>query len=183
NFGQAMAHACRAARRPLVVFAATTANPMKVARMRALGADVRLEGANFDGAKAAAKRHCDATGARILATFIGFAVVAANTTSGRRAARQACAIAWPKFPAVAQTSSPSAAPATNQCAPRPLKLRIGLSASTLSWSRAPSTCDNGSHSYCGDPRKTGSIAAAASRMRPSEILVTPPRPRATSGCG
>jgi len=63
NFGQAMAHACRAAGRPLVVFAATTANPMKIARMRALGADVRLDGANFDEAKAAAKRHCEATGA------------------------------------------------------------------------------------------------------------------------
>lgn len=66
NFGQAMAHACRAAGRPLVVFAATTANPMKVARMRAMGADVRLEGANFDAAKEAAKRHCGETGAQFV---------------------------------------------------------------------------------------------------------------------
>lgn len=66
NFGQAMAHACRAAGRPLTVFAAMTANPMKVARMRALGADVRLQGANFDEAKAAAKRHCESTGARFV---------------------------------------------------------------------------------------------------------------------
>ncbi len=66
NFGQAMAHACRAAGRPLTVFAATAANPLKVARMRAMGADVRLGGANFDAAKDEARRWCEETGARFV---------------------------------------------------------------------------------------------------------------------
>ena len=57
NFGQGMAYACRKRSRPLTVFGARTANPLKVERMRALGATVRLEGDDFDEAKEAAKRH------------------------------------------------------------------------------------------------------------------------------
>ncbi len=56
NFGQAMAYACRAHGRALTVFAAENANPMKVERMRALGAEVRLEGLDFDGAKLIGRR-------------------------------------------------------------------------------------------------------------------------------
>lgn len=55
NFGQAMAYACRAAGRALTVFASVHANTLKLDRMRALGADVRLAGADFDAAKDAAK--------------------------------------------------------------------------------------------------------------------------------
>ena len=55
NFGQGLAHACRRAGRPLVVYAARGANPLKVERMRALGAEVRLAGADFDAAKDAAR--------------------------------------------------------------------------------------------------------------------------------
>ena len=57
NFGQAMAYACRSRARPLTVFASQHANPLKVGRMRALGADVRLAGADFDQAKEAARHH------------------------------------------------------------------------------------------------------------------------------
>jgi threonine dehydratase len=57
NFGQGMAYACRTAGRTLTVFAARSANPLKVERMRALGANVHLEGDDFDEAKDAAKRH------------------------------------------------------------------------------------------------------------------------------
>jgi threonine dehydratase len=63
NFGQAMAHACRARGRPLVVYAARNANPLKLDRMRAMGAEVRLEGDDFDAAKQAARRFCEAHGA------------------------------------------------------------------------------------------------------------------------
>ncbi len=56
NWGQALAYACRAQRVPLVVFAATPANPLKLQRMRSLGADVRLHGSDFDAAKLQAKR-------------------------------------------------------------------------------------------------------------------------------
>jgi threonine dehydratase len=57
NFGQGLAWGARRAGASVVVFAATTASPVKIARMRALGADVRLEGVDFDEANAAAKRY------------------------------------------------------------------------------------------------------------------------------
>lgn len=62
NFGQAMAYACRARSLPITVFAATGANPLKVERMRALGADVRLEGPDFDGAKATGRAWANGKG-------------------------------------------------------------------------------------------------------------------------
>jgi len=62
NFGQAMAYACRSRALPLTVFAAETANPLKVERMRALGADVRLAGDDFDAAKDAARTFAAARG-------------------------------------------------------------------------------------------------------------------------
>ena len=63
NFGQGMAHACRKRQRPVTVFAARGANPLKVARMRALDAKVQLRGDDFDEAKDAAKRHAKENGA------------------------------------------------------------------------------------------------------------------------
>ena len=62
NFGQGMAYAARKRGDPMTVFAAVTANPLKIERMRALGAEVVLEGADFDEAKAAAKQHANRTG-------------------------------------------------------------------------------------------------------------------------
>ena len=62
NFGQGMAYAARKRGDPMTVFAAVTANPLKIERMRALGAEVVLEGADFDEAKAAAKQHAGRTG-------------------------------------------------------------------------------------------------------------------------
>ncbi len=66
NFGQGLAWA--GARRGLrvTVFAARTANSFKVERMRALGADVRLEGDDFDAAKDAGCAHAEASGARFV---------------------------------------------------------------------------------------------------------------------
>jgi threonine dehydratase len=63
NFGQGMAYAARKRGDRLTVFAAVAANPLKVERMRSLGAEVMLEGADFDDAKAAAKDHAVRTGA------------------------------------------------------------------------------------------------------------------------
>ncbi|MGV9848287.1 threonine ammonia-lyase [Streptomyces sp. NPDC003442] len=59
NFGQAMAYAGRARGIPVTVFAAHDANPNKVARMRELGAEVLLSGADFDAAKDAARVYAD----------------------------------------------------------------------------------------------------------------------------
>lgn len=56
NFGQAMAYACRSAGVPLIVYASVNANPLKLERMRALGAEVRLHDGDFDAAKLEAKR-------------------------------------------------------------------------------------------------------------------------------
>ena len=63
NWGQAMAYVCRARGWPLVVYAATTANPMKIERMRAMGAEVRLHGQDVDEAKEEAHRFCRSIGA------------------------------------------------------------------------------------------------------------------------
>ena len=63
NWGQAMAFVCRARGWPLVVYSATTANPLKIERMRAMGADVRLFSEDFDAAKAEARRFCAQGGA------------------------------------------------------------------------------------------------------------------------
>jgi threonine dehydratase len=63
NFGQGMAYAARKRGQRLIVFAAVTANPLKVSRMRALGAEVVLAGADFDTAKAAAQEHAHRIGA------------------------------------------------------------------------------------------------------------------------
>ena len=63
NFGQGLAYAGRARGRKVVIFSATTANPGKVEAMRRLGAEVRLEGNDFDAAKAAARAYAEAHGA------------------------------------------------------------------------------------------------------------------------
>ena len=63
NFGQGMAYAARKRSIPLVVFAAETANRLKLDRMRELGADVRLAGRDFDEAKEHARAFADESGA------------------------------------------------------------------------------------------------------------------------
>lgn len=57
NWGQAMAYVCRARGLPLVIYASVNANPLKVARMKSLGATVLQQGEDFDAAKAAARTH------------------------------------------------------------------------------------------------------------------------------
>jgi threonine dehydratase len=55
NFGQGLAYAARACGQRVIIFAAITADPGKVAKMRALGAPVRLAGTDFDAAKEEAR--------------------------------------------------------------------------------------------------------------------------------
>ncbi len=66
NFGQGLARAGRKRGRAVTVFAAQTANPLKLDAMRRLGADVRLSGHDFDAAKLAARAHAAETGARLV---------------------------------------------------------------------------------------------------------------------
>jgi threonine dehydratase len=63
NFGQGLARAAARREVPVTVFAAERANPLKIAAMRALGAEVRLEGDDFDAAKGAARRYAQSAGA------------------------------------------------------------------------------------------------------------------------
>jgi threonine dehydratase len=63
NFGQGMAYACRKRGIRLTVYAAHTANALKLGRMRALGAKIELEVGDFDRAKEAARRHAESTDA------------------------------------------------------------------------------------------------------------------------
>ena len=66
NFGQGLAYAARKRNVSLTVFAAQSANTAKVERMRQLGAEVRLEGEDFDEAKAAARALAGSEGWRFV---------------------------------------------------------------------------------------------------------------------
>jgi threonine dehydratase/peptide deformylase len=66
NFGQGLAYACRPRGIPLVVFAARDANPLKLARMQSLGAELQLVGEDFDAAKQAASDWASARGATLV---------------------------------------------------------------------------------------------------------------------
>jgi threonine dehydratase len=91
NWGQALAYACRATSRKLILFASPNANPLKIARMRALGADVRLDGDDFDAAKLAAERFAKEQGLRMVAdgldaeASIGAATIARELIAGHTA--------------------------------------------------------------------------------------------------
>jgi threonine dehydratase len=56
NFGQGLAYAARKNGLLCEVYASQNANPLKVERMRSLGAQVRIAGKDFDEAKAAARQ-------------------------------------------------------------------------------------------------------------------------------
>ncbi len=66
NFGQGVAYAARKRGFRAVVFVAQSANQLKIARMRELGADVQLFGSDFDQAKDEARRYAGRTGARFI---------------------------------------------------------------------------------------------------------------------
>jgi threonine dehydratase len=62
NFGQALAWASRDAGVACTMFASRLASPLKLARMRALGATLIQEGDDFDAAKDAARAHAGEKG-------------------------------------------------------------------------------------------------------------------------
>lgn len=66
NLGQAFAYACRARGHKAVVYASLNASPLKLERMRALGAEVRLEGGDFDAAKLAAREYAQKSGLNLV---------------------------------------------------------------------------------------------------------------------
>jgi threonine dehydratase len=66
NFGQGIAYAARALGIPALVFASRRANRAKVARMRALGAEVVEIGEDFDDARAASEAHVADVGGHLI---------------------------------------------------------------------------------------------------------------------
>jgi threonine dehydratase len=66
NFGQGLAFAARSRGVRVVIYAAHTASALKVERMRALGAEVRLAGHDLDAAKLAARDWAAAGGLRFV---------------------------------------------------------------------------------------------------------------------
>ena len=66
NFGQGVAYAARALGIPAVVFTSVHANRGKIARMRALGAEVISDGDDFDAARAESEAYVRDHGAELL---------------------------------------------------------------------------------------------------------------------
>lgn len=62
NFGQGLAYAAVRHGRRVTVFASLAANPIKIEAMRRLGAEVILQGQDFDAAKASAKDYASSGG-------------------------------------------------------------------------------------------------------------------------
>lgn len=89
NFGQAMAYSCRKRGLGLTVYASTNANPLKVGRMRALGARVVLHGADFDDAKIEARRVAHERGARFVEDGLDVETLEGAGTMG---------LEWLRFP-------------------------------------------------------------------------------------
>jgi threonine dehydratase len=91
NFGQGVAWAARGLGIPAIVFASRRANRGKIARMRALGADVVEFGEDFDEARGASEEHAAATGGHLLVDgedpriAAGAATVALELTDGASA--------------------------------------------------------------------------------------------------
>ena len=82
NFGQAMAYACRKRGIPLTVYASVQANPLKIERMRQLGAEVVLYGEDFDAAKREARRVAAAQQARFVEDSLDIETVEGAGTIG-----------------------------------------------------------------------------------------------------
>lgn len=82
NFGQAMAYACRSRKKKLLVYAATTASPYKIERMKSLGAEVVLYGNDFDEAKEEAKRVAKESSSRMVEDALAIETVEGAGTIG-----------------------------------------------------------------------------------------------------
>ncbi len=82
NHGQGVALAAWAFGAPCTIFVPRSASELKVGRIRALGAEVRHAGANYDEAEEAARAHAHAAGAYYVHAFSDPAVVAGQGTVG-----------------------------------------------------------------------------------------------------
>jgi threonine dehydratase len=82
NFGQAMAYACVRRDIPVTVYASVNASPIKLDRMRELGAEVVLHGEDFDAAKFEARRIATTADARFVEDSLDIETVEGAGTMG-----------------------------------------------------------------------------------------------------
>lgn len=80
NHGQSIAYAAREFRAPAAIWAPQGANPLKVAAMRRLGADVRFHGRDFDESRAAAEQDALERGALFIASANDWRLIAGVAT-------------------------------------------------------------------------------------------------------
>ncbi len=80
NHGQSIAYAAREFGVPATVWMPEEANPLKVASMRRLGADVRFAGRDFDESRAEAERDAETRGARFVASANDWRLIAGVAT-------------------------------------------------------------------------------------------------------
>jgi threonine dehydratase len=82
NLGQALAYSGARRGIPVTVFAAASANPLKVDRMRSLGATVHLEGQDIELPRVLARAHADAEGAYLVEDSLDVATCEGAATIG-----------------------------------------------------------------------------------------------------
>jgi len=82
NFGQAMAYAARERGVLVTVYAAQNASPLKLERMKALGASVIRFGHDFDAARSEARRAAAERGARLVVDSLDIETVEGAGTIG-----------------------------------------------------------------------------------------------------
>lgn len=87
NFGQAMAYAARRRGIRVSVVAARNANPLKIERMKSLGADVILAGEDFDSARAHARLLSAERSARLVVDSLDIETVEGAGTIGLELSR------------------------------------------------------------------------------------------------
>ncbi len=82
NFGQAMAYSARRRDVRVTVYASRNANPLKLDRMKSLGADVRLFGEDFDAARGEARRVAGERAGRLVVDSLDIETVEGAGTIG-----------------------------------------------------------------------------------------------------
>ena len=80
NHGQSIAYAAREFGAPATVWMPEVANPLKVASMRRLGAEVRFAGRDFDESRTEAERDAAARGAQFIASANDWRLIAGVAT-------------------------------------------------------------------------------------------------------
>ena len=82
NLGQALAYSGSRRGIPVTVFAAATASPLKIDRMRSLGATVHLEGGDIETPRVLARAHAESEGSYLVEDSLDLATCEGAATIG-----------------------------------------------------------------------------------------------------